>query len=453
MVSDPQSSESRDSISGISVGAPGRGRRRLTEIFLRGVSGRRPAVPVAGQALAAQARRVMSPEAWAYIAGSAGAERTAAANQDAFDARQIRPRMLVGSPRSDLSVELFGETLSSPLLLCPVGVLEMVHPQADLAVARAASRLGVPMIFSNQASVSMETCARAMGSTPRFFQLYWNTSDRVIESFVQRAERCGCRGIVLTLDTTQLGWRPRDLNLAFLPFLKGQGIAQYTSDPVFRNLLNEPLPAPPGPSPRPTPSALLTALQQILRFPGSWSEKLSGKPRRAVQRFIATYSRPTLCWDDLPRLRAMTRLPILLKGIQHPDDARKALDFGVDGIVVSNHGGRQVDGAVGSFATLPGIVDAVNGAVPVLFDSGVRTGAHVFKALAEGATAVCLGRPFVYGLALAGERGVAEVIENLLAELDLTMALAGCRNLNEVTRDCLVSVSVSGFSRVPSTAQ
>ena len=380
----------------------------------------------------------MSEATWAYVAGGAGRERTMVANEEAFDTRQILPRMLAGTDRCDLSVSLFGRTLPSPLLLSPIGVLEMVHPQGDLAVARAAAEHGVPMIFSNQASFPMEACVAEMGDSPRFFQLYWNTSDEVIESFVQRAERCGCAGIVLTLDTTQLGWRPRDLDLAFLPFLRGQGIAQYTHDPVFRRQLTQPLDSA-ADQVQPTVNAhsLSIAAQQIRNFPGTWKEKLSGLPRAAVQRFIATYSRPSLCWQDLARLRAMTELPILLKGIQHPDDARRALDEGMNGIVVSNHGGRQVDGAVGSLAMLPEIAEVVAGAVPVLFDSGVRTGAHVFKALALGADAVCLGRPYVYGLAIAGQVGVGEVVSNLLAELHLTMALAGCRSIAEVGPECL----------------
>lgn len=419
--------------------APGWGRRRLSEIFLSGVAGRRPAVPVDPSALAAAARNHMEPEAWAYVAGGAGAERTMAANAEAFDRWQIQPRMLAGTAGRDagLAVELFGERLATPLLLSPVGVLEMVHSRADLAVAEAASELGVPMIFSNQASVPMEGCAAVMGDGPRFFQLYWSTSDEVIASFVERAEACGCRGIVLTLDTTQLGWRPRDLDLAFLPFLQGRGIAQYTSDPVFRAQLKTPLEIPGAAKPRVTPSSVLTALQQILNFPGTMSEKLSGMPRAAVQRFIATYSRPTLSWDDLPRLRAMTDLPILLKGIQHADDARRAVDLGMNGVIVSNHGGRQVDGAVGSLTVLPEVADALKGSVPVLFDSGVRSGAHVFKALALGADVVCVGRPYVYGLAVAGRTGVVEVLSNLVAELHLSMALAGCGSVAEIHRDLL----------------
>ena len=414
---------------------------RLREIFLAGVAGQRPTVPVDPERLARAARRAMSPLAWAYIAGGAGRERTMEANRRAFDRWRIVPRMLGGAGERDLGRRLFDLDLPAPLLLSPIGVLEMVHPEADRAVARAAAGLGLPMILSNQASVAMEDCAAEMGDGPRLFQLYWSTSDALVESFVARAERCGCAAIVLTLDTTVLGWRPRDLDLGFLPFLRGQGIAQYTHDPEFRRSLGDPLPGPEPPEPTINLDSVLTALAQIRNYPGTWREKLSGAPRAAVQRFLATYSRPALAWDDLPRLRAMTRLPIVLKGILHPDDARRAIDAGMDGVLVSNHGGRQVDGAIGALAALPGVVDAVEGQIPVLFDSGIRTGADVFKALALGATATCLGRPWVYGLALAGEAGVRAVLANILAELDLTLALTGCRDLGAVGRELLVGVN------------
>ena len=403
------------------------------------LGGRRPVVPVAAERLEAAAREAMREEAWAYVAGGAGAESTLRANRDAFERWRIVPRVLTDVSRRDLSVELFGRRLPAPLLLAPIGVLEMAHPEADLAVARAAAAEGGPFLFSSQASVAMESCAAAMGDAPRWFQLYWSESDALVESFVRRAEACGCEAIVLTLDTTLLGWRPRDLDLAYLPFLRGLGIAQYVSDPVFRASLAEPLP---GDDERPPLGleALRAFRSQLRRYPGPLGEKLrSGAPREAVRRFIATYSRPSLAWDDLARLRGLTRLPVLLKGILHPDDARRAVEHGMDGVIVSNHGGRQVDGALAALDALPPVVEAVAGRVPVLFDSGIRGGADVFKALALGATAVCLGRPYVYGLALAGEAGVREVIANLLADLDLTLGLAGCRAIAEIDRNALVA--------------
>jgi lactate 2-monooxygenase len=332
-------------------------------------------------------------------------------------------------------------------MLAPIGVLELAHADADLAAARAAAAVDVPMVFSNQASVEMERCAAVMGETPRFFQLYWSRSDALVESFVSRAEGCGCRGIVLTLDTTMLGWRPRDLDLSYLPFLRGMGIAQYTSDPVFRAEAEAHV-QPTGPTPRVNLRALQAMRELLSRTPGPvLSHVRTGWPRRAVRHFIATYSRPSLRWSDLERLRAMTQLPIILKGVLHPEDARLALEHGVDGIIVSNHGGRQVDGAIASLDALPAVMHTVDGRIPVLLDSGVRSGADVFKAIALGASAVLLGRPYVYGLAIAGEAGVREVLSNIRAEFDLTMGLAGCTSVSGITRD-----SLGGIPRLHGTA-
>jgi len=393
-----------------------------------------PRVPIDMAALEARAREVMSRQAFAYVAGGAGSEATMAANRAAFDHHRLTPRVLRNAESRDLSVTLFGRTLSAPILTAPIGVLEMAHPDADLAVARAAASLGVPMIFSNQASVSMERCSAAMGDAPRWFQLYWSKSDALVESFVHRAESCGCDAIVLTLDTTMLGWRPRDLDLGYLPFLEGRGIAQYTSDPVFRTSLSEPLAAPANAPPAAiTMSSILALIGAARRYPGSTIAALrSGESRRAVQRFIATYSRPSLQWSDLATLRRLTKLPILLKGVLHDDDARRAIDNGMDGVIVSNHGGRQIDRAVASLDVLPSIVTALDGKVPVLFDSGIRTGADVAVALSLGAAAVCIGRPYVYGLAIAGEQGVREVLTSILAELDLTLGLLGCTSIADL---------------------
>jgi lactate 2-monooxygenase len=420
-------------------GARDLGRERQAGIFVAGVGGWRPAVPVDPARLEAAARRAMSPEAFAYVAGGAGTESTMAANRDTFERWRIVPRMLRDVSVRDTSVELFGARLPSPLLLAPIGVLEMAHPEADLAVARAAAAEGVPMIFSNQASVPMEACARAMGDAPRWFQLYWSRSDDLVASFVRRAEACGCSAIVLTLDTTMLGWRPRDLELGYLPFLRGMGIAQYTSDPVFRASLAQPLDAAPAGKPDVNLASLRAFAGMVRRYPGDGlGERLrTGAPRAAVQRFIASYSRPSLTWDDLGFLRGLTRLPILLKGILHPEDARMAVERGMDGVIVSNHGGRQVDGAIGALDALPGVVAAVGGRVPVLFDSGIRCGADVFKALALGAAAVCLGRPYAYGLAVAGEAGTRETIRNVAADFDLTMGLAGCTSAASIGRESL----------------
>jgi lactate 2-monooxygenase len=412
---------------------------RQSEVYVGGMAGQKPLIPVSARELEQAARRRMSPEAYAYVAGGAGGESTMRANLAAFERRRIVPRMLRNVGERDISVELFGRTLPAPLLTAPVGVLELAHADADLAVAQAAAAVGVPMIFSSQASVAMEACARVMGQSPRWFQLYWSRNDAVVESFVRRAEGCGCEAIVVTLDTTLLGWRTRDLDLAYLPFLRGKGIAQYVSDPVFMESLKEPVPPAAPPPARKVNLTALAAFAALVRaHPGSFVKNLrSGVPLAAVQQFIATYSRPSLTWSDLPFLRARTKLPILLKGILHPDDARRALDHGIDGIIVSNHGGRQVDGSIATLDALPAVVAAVDGRVPVLMDSGIRGGADIFKAVALGARAVLVGRPYVYALALAGRAGVHELLRNLIADFELTMGLAGCASVSEINAECL----------------
>ncbi len=411
--------------------SPGRelgpGRTRQTEIFVTGAGGRRPLVPVAPADLEALAARRMSAEAAAYVIGGAGMERTMAANRAAFERRRFVPRVLGDVSRRDLSVDLFGRRHAAPLLIAPIGVLELAHRDADLAVARAAAAEGVGYVFSNQASVPMEDCAAAMGAAPRWFQLYWSSDDDFVRSLLARAEKAGCEAIVLTLDTTLLGWRPRDLDLGYLPFLRGMGLAQYLSDPVFRTAIPA---TPPDTGFRPKGARILATAASLVRIGRRHGLSL-GRMRAAAAHFTATYSRPNLRWEDIGRLRAMTSLPILLKGVRHADDARRAAGAGVDGLVVSNHGGRQVDGEAATLDLLPAVAAAA-GAMPVLLDSGIRSGADVAKALALGARAVLLGRPHVYGLAVAGEAGVREVIRNVVAELDLTLALCGLSSVAEL---------------------
>ena len=414
------------------------GVRRQAQIYVDGVSGRRPPIPLDADRLEAAARRRMRPEAFAYVAAGAGNEQTVAANRAAFDRRRIVPRVLRDVERRDASVELFGQRLSSPFLLAPVGVLELAHPEADCAVARAARDTGTGMVFSNQASRPMEGVARILGDTPHWFQLYWSRSDELVESLVARAERCGCRAIAVTLDTTMLGWRPRDLEGAYLPFLHGRGIAQYTSDPVFTRLITEEPLEPTGAQPRPNLATLRTLIALTRAYPDRfWPTLLSGRGRAAVQRFTQIYSRPSLTWETLAFLRERTDLPILLKGILHPDDAARAVEEGINGVIVSNHGGRQVDGAIATLDALPAVVEAVDSRIPVLLDSGVRGGADVFKALALGARAVLIGRPYVYALAIAGRSGVRDYLLNLAADFDLTMGLAGCRSVADIGPDSL----------------
>lgn len=374
---------------------------------MAGMMQQQPSLPLAFDALEAQARSVLRPEAFDYVAGGAGAEDTMRANRTAFQRWQIVPRMLCDVSQRDLRATLFGQTLPAPVLLAPVGVLGIVHPEAEVAVAKAAAAVGLPMVLSTVASKPMEEVAAAMGPTLPWFQLYWGRNPDFTASLLQRAEAAGFHALVVTLDTKILGWRERDLQHAYLPFLYGDGLTNFFNDPVFRATLPEP------PEQNPT---------------------------QAILYFSQIFSNPALTWGDLAWLRQCTRLPILLKGLLHPDDARLALDHGADGIIVSNHGGRQVDGAVGALDALPGVAEAVAGRVPVLFDSGIRRGADVFKAVALGAQAVLLGRPYVYGLAVGGEAGVRFILQNLLADLDLTLALSGCTSWAEVDRTWLRTI-------------
>jgi lactate 2-monooxygenase len=412
------------------------GRTVQSAIYRDGASGRRPIVPVSPAALEDAARHKMSRTAWAYVAGSSGSERTSAANLSAFDSWRIVPRVLRDVAERDLSVELLGTRLPYPVLAAPIGVLELVHKEADLGVARATSALGIPMVISSQASTPVEEIAAAT-TAPHWFQLYWSTSDALVESFISRAETSGAEAIVVTLDTHMLGWRPRDLDIAYLPFIHGQGIAQYTSDPVFRQLVLERIARPSpaatiGQKPRVTPAAIRTLLDMTRNYPGG--SLFSNLPRVSVETFLDVFSRSSLTWENLSFLRERTKLPIVLKGIQHPDDAELAIKHGAAAIIVSNHGGRQIDGATASLDALPAIVDRVNGRIPVLFDSGIRSGADAFKALALGAAAILVGRPYVYGLAIAGAAGAEAVLRNIIAELDLVLGLSGHRSIAELSR-------------------
>ncbi len=371
-------------------------------IYLRGMSGAKPDIATNFIGLEAAAQKQMTPEAWAYTAGSAGLETAAEANRAAFSRFPIAPRMLAGAATRNLGCEIFGARAAAPIFSSPIGVLEMMHPEADLAVARSMSALNLPMIISSQASAPMEKIAEANGDGPRFYQLYWGKSDALAESFVKRAEAIGCKAIFITLDTLVLGWRPRDLDIGFSPFLRGQGIAQYTSDPVFRGMLAQ------------TPEE---------------------NPLGAAVQFTQLFSDPGVDWKRIAKIRSWTKLPVVLKGIMRADDAEKAVKEGYDGVMVSNHGGRQVDGGMGALDALAKVAAVVGGRAPVFFDSGIRCGADIFKALALGATAAGIGRPYAYGLALAGEQGVKTVMEYLLAELDITMALNGCSTPQEITRD------------------
>ena len=419
----------------------GPGRARQAEVYGAGVLGRRPTVPADPAELERRARRAMSGKAWAYVAGGAGSGATIRSNRAAFERRRLVPRMAAGHHERDLSTTLLGQLLPSPLLLAPIGAAGLVARGSDLAVARAAAELGTPYIVSNQGCSPMEDVARAMGDTPWWFQLYWSTDEDLVDSLLRRAEASGAGAVVVTLDTTMLGWRPRDLDLGSLPFSQGIGIAQYTSDPRFRQIVAERVAAPPAGRERDvevTVGALRSLLSISREHPGSWLANLrSPVPRAAVETFLDIYSNPGLGWDHLATLPGRTRLPVVVKGVLHPDDARRAVDLGAAGVVVSNHGGRQVDGAVASLDALGAVRSAVGTQTAVVLDSGVRSGADVVKALALGADAVALGRPYVYGLALDGQAGVRDVVANVVAELDLTLGLCGVGSVAEVGPELL----------------
>ncbi|WP_318205502.1 alpha-hydroxy-acid oxidizing protein [Streptomyces sp. SCL15-4] len=374
------------------------------EIYLDGLRGVLPSLPMTYADLEPPAQAAMPPSVRSYVAGGAGDEHTQRANVTAFEGWGLVPRMMVSPTRRDLSVDLFGLRLATPLFMAPVGVIGLCTQDGhgDLAAARAAARTGVPMVASTLTVDPMEDVAPEFGDTPGFFQLYTPADREVAESLVRRAEAAGFKGIVVTLDTWIPGWRPRDLTDSNFPQLRGHCLANYFSDPVFRSRLAK--------SPEDDPAA-------------------------AVMHWAQIFGNP-LTWDDLPWLRSMTDLPLILKGICHPDDVRRARDGGVDGVYCSNHGGRQANGGLPALDALPGVVEAADG-LPVLFDSGVRTGADVVKAIALGATAVGIGRPYAYGAALAGTDGITHVLRALLAEADLLMAVDGYPTLADLTPDAL----------------
>ena len=374
------------------------------EIYLQGLGDVLPAFTTDTSRLEESARSVMEPGPFWYVAGGAGSGATVRANRDAFDRWRLVPRMLRDATNRSLATTVLGTSMPAPVLLGPVGVQSIIHPEGELATARAAAEVGLPMVMSTASSYSIEDVAESSGDGARWFQLYWPNDPDVCASFLRRAAAAGFTTLVVTLDTWLLGWRPRDLDQSYLPFIRGTGLAVYFSDPVFRAGLDK------------APEDDLMA---------------------ALLRWLPMFTGTDKSWDDLPFLREHWSGPIVLKGIQHVDDARRAADAGMDGIIVSNHGGRQVDGAIASLDALPAIAEAVGERLTVLFDSGVRTGADVLKALALGADAVLIGRPYAYGLAHGGQDGVRHVLRSLLADLDLAMALSGHRSVEELTTDSL----------------
>lgn len=380
-------------------------------IYLGGLSGITPELPMSYEDLERQAEAAMSEQIWSYVTGGAGSEHTQRANVAAFERWGLMPRVLRGAAMRDVSVELFGHRFDTPLMLAPVGVIGLCDPDAstyaeghgDLVTARAAAATGVPMVASTLMQDPLEDVAAELGDTPGWFQLYPPSDRELCESFVRRAEAAGYSALVVTLDTLTLGWRPRDLSIASFPQLQGLCLANYFSDPVFRSRLER------------------TPEEDVEAATGAWA---------------LGFGNPGMTWDDLDWIRSLTTMPLLLKGVQDPEDVRIALDHGVDGIYCSNHGGRQANGGIPALECLPGVVEAA-GDAPVVFDSGIRTGADVVKAIALGATAVGIGRPYAYGMAVGGQAGVEHVLRCLLAETDLIMAVDGYGSLEELTPDAL----------------
>lgn len=378
------------------------------EIYLQGLAGVLPAFPMTYAELEAKAAAALSPSVWSYVAGGAGDERTQRANVTAFDGWGLIPRMFVGAAERDLSIEMFGMRLASPVFMAPIGVIGICAQDGhgDVASARAAAATGVPMMVSTLTADPLEDVAAEFGDTPGFFQLYTPKDRELAASLVSRAEAAGYKAIVVTLDTWVPGWRPRDLATSNFPQLRGHCLSNYWSDPVFRAGLAQPP---------------------------------EENPQAAILAWIQTFGNP-LTWDDLPWLRSLTDLPLIVKGICHPDDVRRARDGGVDGIYCSTHGGRQANGGLPALDCLPDVVAAADG-MPVLFDSGIRTGADIIKALALGATAVGIGRPYAYGLALGGTAGIVHVLRSLLAEADLIMAVDGYPSRLDLTPETLRRVT------------
>lgn len=380
------------------------GQQVQLEVYGSAIAGKRIDLPFSFDEWEARAREKLSDEAYWYVAGAAGGGNTMRANREAFDRVRIRQRTLNDVSVRDISVEVLGKRIAAPFLLAPIGVQGILHADGERITARAAAEAGIPIILSSVSSVTMEEVAKESGPATRWFQLYPSHVKELTSSFVSRAEASGYSAIVVTVDTPALGWREQDLRLGYLPFLHADGVANYFSDPVFRSLCAKPPNEDPG---------------------------------AAVRQFLGVFTHPAFSWADIAWLRTTTKLPILIKGIIHPDDASKAADHGVEGIVVSNHGGRQADGAIGTLDALPDIIEATRDRMTVLLDSGVRHGADVLKALALGAKAVLLGRPYAYALASHGEAGVRHLLRTFMADIDLQLGLCGQISAEALDRSLL----------------
>ena len=405
--------------------------QRQREIYLNGMAGHIPKTPISYAGLEEKAKQILSVNAFAYLAGGAGRETTIERNRQSLDKIKIHPRMLGGVQEVSMQLKWREHTLPAPFMLAPIGVLELAHHKGDLAVAKASAATGIPMIISSQASFPMEEIATQLNNCPRLFQLYYSKSTELSKNLIRRAEAINCSAIVVTLDTTLLGWRVRDLSLGYNPFIHGKGIAQYYSDPVFNQL-----PDPPGDlsvKPPLTFSLVKSMINLNNRIPGSFIQNIRTKrAMKTVRKFTSIFNNPGMSWDDISRIKEWTKLPVYLKGILRTDDTVKAMEVGVDGIIVSNHGGRQIDGSISSAEALPVILETVKGKIEVWLDSGIRNGSDIFKCVALGATGVMIGRPYAFALACNGTDGIKDCISNIMSELELIMALSGCRTLSDI---------------------
>ncbi len=377
------------------------------EIYFGGLQGVVPKLPIDMATLEAKAIAAWPETIVSYVQGGCGDERTQNLNARAFERWGIIPRMMVDCSTRDLSINLFGMTLPTPIFMAPIGILGICSQDGhgDLATARAAAKTGVPLVASTLTADPIESLAPEFGETPGFFQLYTPNDKEVAASLVQRAEAAGFKAIIVTLDTWLAGWRPRDLTRSSFPQLRGYCLSNYFTDPVFRSRLAKPP---------------------------------EEDPASAIRHWVKIFGWP-MTWKDLAWLRSLTKLPLILKGICHPDDVRKAVDGGADGIYCSNHGGRQANSGIACLDMLPAVAKAA-GDMPVLFDSGVRSGTDIIKALALGASAVGIGRPYIWGLGLAGTEGVVHVLRCLLAEADLLMAVDGYPILASLQSSALMRV-------------
>lgn len=395
----------------------GYGPERQAELFESIDAEQGPEIPLDYESLKQLAEECMDDFVYEFVAGGAGRGETMRANRTTFSRWRILPRMLRDTSDRSLEVEVGGRTLPTPITLSPIGVQTLYASDGELATARAAAALDVPQCVSTVSSMSFESVAEQLDETPRWAQFYLTTDDAITASFIERVENAGYDGIMVTVDTPYTGWRTRLQATGQIPMSEQHGVANFFEDPAFRDRLERP--------PESDPERAIDEMREISKY-------------------------PELTWRELKALTNRTSVPVFVKGVLHPADARRAVEF-ADGIVVSNHGGRQIDGEVGALEMLPAIADAVGNAGDIVFDSGIRSGADVLKAIALGADAVGLGRPYIFALAAGGEEGVRELLKNVHAEFDLTLALAGFESPASVTGDAVVDGHRLTHSRLPAT--